>query len=83
MHNYYLFFLFLYSTKHVDLIQSYGGGAKMIRKQGKNFSMEESHFYVALLVIICFHLAKQVWTVGNKNMCPCAHQKGTKAVFYK
>jgi hypothetical protein len=31
----------------------------------------------------CFCLAKQVWTVGNKTMYPCAHQKGIKVVVYK
>lgn len=65
--------------KHMcsDPIMGAGATKMIIRKQGENFSRGESHFYA----IICFYLAKQVVTVGNKNMCPCAYQKGIEAVY--
>jgi hypothetical protein len=70
-------FLFAIIICCSDPIIGAGATKMIIRKQGENFSREESHFHA----IICFYLAKQVVTVGNKNMCPCAYQKGIKAVY--
>jgi hypothetical protein len=54
-------------------------GAELKRSESRERPFQETK--AIFMQLFCFYQAKQVRTVGNKNMCPCAYQKGIKVVY--
>jgi hypothetical protein len=72
MHNYVFYFFYLISVLKLmeDLFDPIiGAELKLSESKGRPFQETKAIF----MQLFCFYLAKQVWTVGSKNMCPCAY----------
>jgi hypothetical protein len=62
-----------HETTSLDQIKV--GDEKGIEKHGKNIS-EKGYIFMDYF----FGLPRPAWTVGNKNMYPCAYQKESEAI---